>query len=522
MPLAWRSELESMLEAELRDGAIDNPFRPAVLRWAAATKRDADHAALLDHLERAPMGGRGTRRFRWQLPVGRWIAPEQLRGWRPAEAEAAERNPGEHAARLWLAPILVEHLAWLGELAARTDPADGGDAVLAARARAILDEAVPVVEDVVAASVAGGDVWADTFLLWSFARSPRALTPLRGLVLALASRYAARASRTGGVAHGRTFPYFNQSMASATAYLATAATTLGEGVDLVDRQLAFLAAERRADGGWGDLRQPSDLLTTLAAARLLGSLDPSFDPRSVVEPLHEIVGRAGGRPAAIGPEWPWLAVELVDYLGWADRDFIERFRWPNVAPAQVDPRVTLPRYEGYLGLGDLFGAVDALRQEPVEVTFIDLANFGHWNTAHGQDAGDVLLALLCRQLRTLPRSRAFRDGGDEFIVVGGPRATGLEQDLCSLFARWPSIARDAFPDLTDTSEVPVVVPLRAVISTERACDLRDTRRRQGVWVGALKHDYPSPPATGVIRRHTRAGDRESFVDAFPAGDDNRR
>ncbi len=41
-------------------------------------------------------------------------------------------------------------------------------------------------------------------------------------------------------------------MASATAHLGTASATLGEGVNTVDEQLAFLRAERRPDGGWGD------------------------------------------------------------------------------------------------------------------------------------------------------------------------------------------------------------------------------------------------------------------------------
>ena len=492
MPLAWRSELESMLDAELCGGAVDDPFRPAVLRWAASSGRPADHGAVLSHLEGRTPRGRGSHRFRWQAPLGRFVDPDRLTAWRPAEAELATTSPSEHASRLWLPPILVEHLAWLEELAAGTDD------WLARRARLIADEAAPTIEDVVAGAVPGSDAWADTFLLWSFSRTPRALAPVRGLVLALAARYAARANRTSGIVRGRTYPYFNEPMPSATASLATASAALGEGVQWVDKQLSYLRAERRPDGGWGDPRQPSDLVSTLAAARLLGSVDPSFDPASAIEPLQAIASRAGGHPAAIGPEWPWIAAELINYLDWAGQEFIERFRWPNVPPAQMDPRVNLPRFEGYLALGDLFGAVAALREEPVEVAFIDLANFGTWNTTHGMDRGDELLAFLCQELRTLPRSRAFRDGGDEFLVVGAPGARQLEDDLTALLACWPERSIRRFPGLG-------VAPLRAVISTEQARDLRVARGRQGEWIGPLKHDYEHPPDAGVIRRHVRDG-----------------
>ena len=487
MPLAWRSELEALLDAELRDGALDDPFRPAILRWAAASGRRADHEAVLAHLERMSAGGRGTRRFRWSLPVGRWIPLQRRDRWRPAEHEMAERHPNEHAARLWLPPVVVEHLAWLAELAA------GPDAGVAARARTLLDEATPVVEDVVAGAVGGSDPWGDTFLLWSFARSPRALAPVRGLVLALAARYAARAGRTAGVVQGRTFPFFDQTMPSATAHLGTASAALGEGVGWVDEQLAYLRAERRPDGGWGDPKQGSDLLTTVAAARLLGSIDPSFDPATGFGPLQALAMASGARPSLIGPEWPWITAELVGYLDWAPLPFTERFRWPNVAPAAMDERVGVPRFEGYLMLADLFRAVPALGRGTVDVAFIDLANFGHWNSEHGQAAGDDLLALLTTQLRGLPRSRTYRDGGDEFLIVGAPGTEDLETNLRALCAAWPAVSREAFPGLP-------VVPIRGVVSSEAAAKLRAARERQGVGIGRLKERHPNPPETGVIQR----------------------
>ena len=360
------------------------------------------------------------------------------------------------------------------------------------------DEALPTVEDVVAGTVGARDTWGDTFLLWSFARSPRAVGPVRGLVLALAARYAARAGRTGGIVRGGTFPFFDMPMPSATAHLATASATLGEGLALVDDQLAFLRDARRGDGGWGDPGQTSDLLTTLATARLLGSIDPSFDPESAVEPLRAMAGASGRRPNVIGPEWPWLTAELVRYLRWAHLPFTERFRWPNVAPSAMDNRVGVPRFEGYLALADLFRAVPSLGAGEVEVAFIDLANFGSWNTDHGMALGDELLALLTAQLRTVPESRTFRDGGDEFLLVGAPDATRLEHDLEGLFARWPEVCRSALPSLP-------VVPLRAVVSREPAADLRAARERQGRWIGDVKHAHPRPPAEGVIVRYEGTG-----------------
>jgi GGDEF domain-containing protein len=487
MSVAWRSELESLLETELRDGRPDSPFRPALLRWAAASGRDADPDPVLDHLEGIASGDRAARAFRSMLPVGRWIPLERRSRWRPLEAELAERHPNDHANRLWRPPILVEHLAWLEELAA------GPDRRVAARAQTVLDAMRPVVEDVVAQTVAGADAWGDTFLLWSFARRPRALEPVLGLVTALATRYVLRASRTKGIVHGQAFPFFGSPMTSATVHLAAASAIVGEGLGWVDEQLAYLRRERRHGGGWGDPRQDADLLTTLAAARLLGSLDPSFEPGGVVETLAGLAARAGPRPAAIGPEWPWIAVELLAYEDWSRRSFTDRFQWPNVPPSAFDGRVGVPRLEGYFAVADLFTAVPALGGGLVDVVFLDLANFGHWNSLYGQDAGDRLLELLTAELRTLPRSRTYRDGGDEFLVLGAPGTDELEANLRRLCAGWPEASRRAFPGLP-------VVPIRAVISRERASHLRKARERQGVDIGVLKQDHPTPPDEGIVRR----------------------
>ncbi len=482
----WAQQLEDWLEAELRDDRSDAPFRPAVLRWAARSGRASDPRPLLDQLSGIPPSGVGNRRFRWRVPVGGWIPRERLSAWRPAESEEAQRNPDEHAGRLWLPVVMVEHLEWLAEIA--EDP----DAQLAGQARSMLDEVTPLLEDVVARQVGGLDAWADTFLLWSLVRRPRSLALVRDLVVALATRYAARARRNGGVVLGRRYPFFQQPMTSATAHLATAGVRLGEGAGRLEEAIRYLRAGQQDAGGWADPHQPPDLLTTIAAAEVLGSIDPGFDPSPVVSWIETTV-ELDRPPALIGPDWPWLAVELLEFRAWADRSFPERFAWPSVATWAMDARVNVPRYEAYLALDRLFAGVEALAAVPVEVAFVDLASFGTWNTAHGQAAGDELLAILTGHLGTLEDERVIRDGGDEFLVLGRPGTDGLEASLGAVFAAWPEVARRALPDLP-------VVPMRGVLARRPAGTLRETRERLGIAIGQLKHDHPHPAPEGVIRR----------------------
>ena len=95
----------------------------------------------------------------------------------------------------------------------------------------------------------------------------------------------------------------------------------------------------------------------------------------------------------------------------------------------IDGKVRVPRYEAYLANARLFESVPGLAGAPVEIAFLDMADFGPWNTRHGQAAGDELLACLTSLLRSIPESRTIRDGGDEFLVIGAPQATGLEDRL---------------------------------------------------------------------------------------------
>jgi GGDEF domain-containing protein len=142
-------------------------------------------------------------------------------------------------------------------------------------------------------------------------------------------------------------------------------------------------------------------------------------------------------------------------------------------------------------LSDLFRAVPALGRGRVDVAFIDLANFGKWNSDHGQARGDDLLVLLTRELRAVPRSRTHRDGGDEFLVVGSPGTHELAAGLSDLCRRWPAIQREHLPGLP-------VVPLRIVIGSEPANGLREAREHQGVLIGVAKGEHKEPPEEGVI------------------------
>ncbi len=489
MPSPWLRNLEDLLDAELTQGSPTSPFRPAILRWAASNGRPVDPLPLLESLESNRIGGRrGSRRYRWSFPVAGWIELDERLRWRPAEREWVERHGAEHAARLWVPPVLVEHVELLDRLG-RGGGATGTD--VATRARALLSEALPAIEDDVAQRIAGVDAWGDTFLLWAFARRPRALARVPGLVSAIASRYAARAARTGGLVHGRSFPFFDVPMPSATAHLAAAAARTGEGLDLVARAVEWLRAEQRPDGGWGDPRQPSDPLTTLAVAELLGLLDASFDPASVLEVMESQLGERDARPVLVGPEWPWLAAEILAFAAWSGRPFRERFRWPHVPRWMTDARVGVPRYEAYLVDARLFAEVPGLARLPVECAFIDLAGFGAWNSVHGQAAGDELLALLAGELRRIPESRTIRDGGDEFLVLGAPMADGLRARLRAMFARWPDVSRERFPELP-------VVPLRAVIGHGPGGELRPLRELLGIAIGAAKVEHQSPPPEGVV------------------------
>jgi diguanylate cyclase (GGDEF)-like protein len=83
----------------------------------------------------------------------------------------------------------------------------------------------------------------------------------------------------------------------------------------------------------------------------------------------------------------------------------------------------------------LFAAVSELAASRVDVAFLDLAGFRAFNNAHGQDAGDAVLAELAAALREIPSAAVVRDGGDEFLVVGAPTRDRLTRHSTSSVAR---------------------------------------------------------------------------------------
>ncbi len=145
-------------------------------------------------------------------------------------------------------------------------------------ARIYLDEAMPKLRRDAAAWVQELHAWSDTWALWALARRPAALGALHPFALAIADAYAAAARRAGGRVLGTRFPYHRVPLVSGSAQLATGLVALGFHPKLVGSLAGWVRAEQRADGGWGDGEHPSDVITTLVAADLLG--DPRPDLRS--------------------------------------------------------------------------------------------------------------------------------------------------------------------------------------------------------------------------------------------------
>ena len=138
----------------------------------------------------------------------------------------------------------------------------------------------------------------------------------------------------------------------------------------------------------------------------MGYLDPGFDPTGVLDVLGDLVTARGGRATIVGPEWPWVAGEL---LAFAD---VEPATVPGALPlaarAALDDRRTCPRSRATRPISAdarLFESVPGLAGAPVEIAFLDMADFGSWNTRHGQAAGDELLARLTAAPADAARSR---------------------------------------------------------------------------------------------------------------------
>ena len=403
--------------------------------------------------------------------------------WRPAEEEVLRRDIRRFEARLIESIVLADSV----ELLARVE-SGGGPA--AGTANALLAEALPGARRDIARFLGETHAWTDTWALWNLARRPASLRHLHAFAYALADTYAERAIAAGSIGTGSRFPFHDQPMVSVSAQLATGLLALGFHPRLTGHLVAYVRSAEAADGGWGDADGPVDPLTTLVAADLLISLDPSWDPDRTLEALHRH-RRPNGFWTAYGPESGWLTIEIERLLARAGEPFGRRFRWPQVATQQRDRRTQLP-FLGYLiDLHRLYVEIDSLREAPVEIAFLDLAGFGAWNNQFGMAAGDEVLRFLADELATIPESVAIRDGGDEFVIVGGPFGSGLPDRMTEFRRMFPERFRDRF----GADALPVAP--RIVTHTVAGGDLVAGRDQLGRDIAALKARFPTPPITGV-------------------------
>lgn len=471
---------------------IDPLFPTAILRGRGLLGRPVDPGPLLDGWESLTVGEVGKLRYRWNVnprypgPLPPWLGSEsEWRAWRPRDAVALRETPegrGRFVERLLTPIILADMVDFVGGLA------EGEDEELAALGRHYLDEALPKVRRDAMAWVGESHAWGDTWALWALARRPHALRALYPYALAIGDAYATSARREGAV-RGSRYPFHGDPLVSASAQLASGLVALGIHPKLVGAMSGWVAAHRHVDGGWGDADGPLDLLTTLVAAELLGSLDPSFDPA----PTTGFLARAQGEDGwwrAYGPEATWLSVELLDWLRRSDEPFARRFRWPAVALASRDRRTGLPFYAYYSDLERLFADQPGLAGAPVEVAFLDLAGFGQFNNVHGMEMGDAALRAFAQALAEIPDAMAIRDGGDEFIVVATPTATGLPERLAAFRDAWPASFAAAFPGAGHVAPrvLTTSVPGRSLVAA---------RNRLGLAIGELKQRHMTVGPTGV-------------------------
>jgi GGDEF domain-containing protein len=407
--------------------------------------------------------------------------------WRPRERDWLDRDPTGFGHRL-LAPIaLAENVDFLATLEDDPSPAVGRTA------SEILQEIQPRMEADLADCITGTDPWRDTFALWLVARRPNALARLHPLALAIATRYGTLANRLAGLVCGTRFPFEAVPLTSANAHLGVALWTLDYRPTLLAGIVSFVRSRRTPDGGFADEGQFADPLTTLAAADLLSTLDPAFDPGPTAR-WFDGSQEAAGWWRALDPEVPWLTAAVVEWLESAEKPFAERFRWPAYQRVDLDRKTGIAGYVAFDRLARVFEAVPGIAAARVSIAFGDLAGFREFNNAYGQEMGDRVLRTFASALAEIEASLAVRDGGDEFLVVGAPGRRDLAGDLERFSAGWP----DRFNREYGTT-AGVVAP-RFVVSTVAGRDLRAARERLGRAISGVKAEVPEPPPEGVLRR----------------------
>jgi len=474
------------------DLGADPLFPTAVLRGWRLVGSPVDEHRLLAAWRPGRTRETGAIRYRWAVdpkyagPLPAWVGLETT--WEPSRlgdaaalADAPDRQP-LFTARLITPIVLADTLELLGRAVERADD----DSELA---REYLDEALPKVRRDAANWVQELHASSDTWALWALARRPSALGALHPFALAIADAYAAAARRSGGRVVGTRYPYHGVPLVSGSAQLATGLAALGFHPKLVGSLAGWIRAEQREDGGWGDGEYPSDVLTTLVAADLLATLDPTYDPVPTAAWFAR-AQRPDGWWRGYGPESTWLSVEIAGWLLEAGRPFADRFHWPHLALANRDRRTGLPFYAYFADLERLFAEVPGLASSEVEVAFLDLAGFGVFNNAYGMARGDEALRAFAQALDAIPGSMAIRDGGDEFIVVGTPTATGLPERLAAFRAGWPRTFAETF------GEAGIVAP-RVLTAVTSGRGLVDARNTLGLEIGSMKGRYPAVDRVGI-------------------------
>lgn len=473
------------------DLPLDDGLAPSVLLAFPGRLRGPAATAFLADLRRrmdAPAPAAGP--FPWHRDPAA-SATHARRGrrprisWRPGEAALMSADLTGYLERIRDPLAIVDTLELLARLEAEAGPA------VAETAGHLRRDAMPAIETEMAWWILGSDPWRDTFALWAATGRPHVPGHVHALLVATATRYATLASRVAGVVTGNAAPFDGVPLVSASAHLAMGLWSLGLYPSLIPGILAFVAAERRPNGSWADAGQPPDVLTTLAAAELLGRLDPDFDPAPTAAYLARLQEPAGWW-RALDPEVPWLTSNVLAWLERADRPFHERFAWPGVQKWDRDRKTKIPTYTYFSDVARVVGGIPALRDRPVPLLFCDLAGFKEFNNAKGQQAGDEALRVFAGALGEIPSARAIRDGGDEFIVVGAPLREGFVEDVRAFQAGWPAIFAATFG-----REVPAVAP-RLLISTATGGSLDAARERLGRLVGEVKVAHPEPGSEGVL------------------------
>ena len=316
--------------------------------------------------------------------------------WRMRERDWLDREPTAFAQRLTRPIAIAASIDFLRTLT--EDP----NSEMARTAGEILRDVQPLVEGEIADFIRGDDPWRDTFALWQLTRRPKALELLRELALAIAMRTGTLASRLAGLPSGTRWPFEAVPLVSASAHLGLGLWALGYRPSLLPGLIDFVKSREQRDGGWADEGQPADVLTTLAAAELLSTLDPSFDPLPTVAFFvrHQ---EANGWWRALDPEVPWLTGAIATWLEGARRPFHERFAWPIYARTDLDRKTSIPGFAAFDGLVRVFRDLPGLGSAPIAMAFSDLAGFREFNNQCGQDTGDAVLRLWASHLAEHPR-----------------------------------------------------------------------------------------------------------------------